>query len=673
MIQREWVLAGLLLLGAVRAGWGQEWVEPMRQVHQRFQGQRGTFAQFGDSITVTMAFWAPLPQAHRNVPPEMERAFQIVQGYMLPGCWQKWKGPEYGSQGGMTVRWAYENIAQWLKNLNPEVALIMFGTNDLHTLEWEEYYIKLREVVQRCLNNGTVVILSTIPPRHGFEQKAEKFVQAIRKVAQQLRVPLIDFYAEILKRRPKDWDGALEAFKSYEGYDVPTLIARDGIHPSHPQKYQNDYSAEALNHCGYSLRNYLTLLKYAEVIEKVLKAERKPSGHLSSHPSWPSWFPKAPPLPPPRGGVIRVTTEEELLSAVDRVKSGETILIAEGHYFLPRSLNIRTSNITLRGETGRRERVILDGGKHRLGELLTITHCSGVTIADLTVQNVMWNGIKLNSDTGVHRVTIYNCILHNIWQRAVKGVRVPQEKLEKERPRSCRIRYCLFYNDRPKTFDDDPTDTPQTFNGNYIGGIDVMFPKGWIISDNVFVNLQGRTREGRGAIFLWHDAQDCLVERNLIMDCDVGIALGNSYRPPDITVHCTRVIVRNNFIVRCPESGIVADYTRHCQILHNTIHDPENRLGRLIRLVHNNEGLLVANNLLNGPPIRNESPSPIKFLGNLEKVFADAFVNPDQGDLRITPRATEAIDRAIPLPQGQKDIVGRRRGPKPDIGAYELP
>ena len=28
-----------------------DWVEPMRTVHARFQGERGTFAQFGDSIT----------------------------------------------------------------------------------------------------------------------------------------------------------------------------------------------------------------------------------------------------------------------------------------------------------------------------------------------------------------------------------------------------------------------------------------------------------------------------------------------------------------------------------------------------------------------------------------------------------------------------------------------
>ena len=62
--------------------------------------------------------------------------------------------------------------------------------------------------------------------------------------------------------------------------------------------------------------------------------------------------------------------------------------------------------------------------------------------------------------------------------------------------------------------------------------------------------------------------------------------------------HCTGVVVRNNFLCRVPENGILADYTRDCAILHNTVHDPESRLGRLIRLVHDNDGLRVVNNLL---------------------------------------------------------------------------
>jgi hypothetical protein len=36
------------------------WVEPMKAVHAGFNGNPGYVAQFGDSITFSMAFWTPI-------------------------------------------------------------------------------------------------------------------------------------------------------------------------------------------------------------------------------------------------------------------------------------------------------------------------------------------------------------------------------------------------------------------------------------------------------------------------------------------------------------------------------------------------------------------------------------------------------------------------------------
>jgi hypothetical protein len=67
----------------------------------------------------------------------------------------------------------------------------------------------------------------------------------VRKAAKEHRVPLIDYQAPILKRRPDDWDGSLAKFKEVPGgtHDEPTVIARDGVHPSNPAKY-NKHSEE---------------------------------------------------------------------------------------------------------------------------------------------------------------------------------------------------------------------------------------------------------------------------------------------------------------------------------------------------------------------------------------------------------------------------------------------
>jgi hypothetical protein len=259
--------------GDARADRDPDWVAPMKTVHSKYQGEPGVFAQFGDSITNSRAFWCSLRYKRVNAPPDMVTAFELVRSHMKDACWDG-KGPENGNQGGKTIRWADQNVSTWLRKLNPEVAVVMFGTNDLNSVPSAEYKQKLRDVVQQCLDNGTIVILSTIPPRHGFSEQAAVYAEIVAKTAQELKVPLIEYHAEIVRRRPEDWDGALDKFKDYHGYDVPTLIARDGVHPSAPKQYRGDYSDESLMRNGFELRNYLTLLKYGEVIDRVLSAER---------------------------------------------------------------------------------------------------------------------------------------------------------------------------------------------------------------------------------------------------------------------------------------------------------------------------------------------------------------------------------------------------------------
>jgi lysophospholipase L1-like esterase len=250
------------------------WIAPMKKVHSRFTGAPGTFAHFGDSITVTLAFWAGLETRPKNMSAETVRAYDLVKNYLKPECWRRWKGPEFGNNGSMTIRWADENVDQWLVKLNPEVALIMFGSNDVGQMKVEEYAAKTRSVVERCLKNGTVVILSTMPPRSGQVERSAQFAEAVRQLAAELHVPLSDYHAEILKRRPDDWDGALPKFKSASAdvYQVPTLISRDGVHPSNPREYANDFSEEALRTHGFGLRDYLTLMSYATVLERVCAA-----------------------------------------------------------------------------------------------------------------------------------------------------------------------------------------------------------------------------------------------------------------------------------------------------------------------------------------------------------------------------------------------------------------
>src|SRR5512143_2951183 len=115
------------------------------------------------------------------------------------------------------------------------------------------------------------------------------------------------------------------------------------------------------------------------------------------NPPVPSWFPTAPPLPQPRGESVEVATVEGLIQAIEEARAGQTILVADGHYLMPRYAEIRADGVTLRSASGNRGRVILDGAQSRHAELLGVRACSGVTIANLTIQNIRANGFKINS------------------------------------------------------------------------------------------------------------------------------------------------------------------------------------------------------------------------------------------------------------------------------------
>ena len=77
------------------------WAEPMKQVHARFNGTPGTLGLFGDSITVSLAFWAPLAAAaSKEMPPEMAAAHTaLVKAHQKPECWAEYAGRGTATRG----------------------------------------------------------------------------------------------------------------------------------------------------------------------------------------------------------------------------------------------------------------------------------------------------------------------------------------------------------------------------------------------------------------------------------------------------------------------------------------------------------------------------------------------------------------------------------------------
>lgn len=344
---------------------------------------------------------------------------------------------------------------------------------------------------------------------------------------------------------------------------------------------------------------------------------------------------KAPLLPSPTGTVFRVSDVPSLRKAVAEASSGTTILLADGVYRLDELL-VTQQNLTIRGESGDREKVVLDG-EGKFTKIVRVRGAKGLTIADLTVANSRQYGIMFLGDSGVERLRVYNVKFHNCYVRGLKGTGATRvndsatktlspEEAEKVRPRNGEVRYCLFVND-----DVTPNDEP--YGGDYVSGIDAMWLKDWTIADNVFVNIRGQHGGGRGAIFVWVNSENVTAERNLIVNCDRGICFGNPSGDP---LHMTGGVIRDNRIVAGRGQGVEICRTRTTTVSQNTIfcEQPSQRAVQFHQLA--GPGNRFLNNLTSGVVT---IPEEVEAAGNVGNAPPGWFVNPRVGDLRLTPKA----------------------------------
>jgi len=373
---------------------------------------------------------------------------------------------------------------------------------------------------------------------------------------------------------------------------------------------------------------------------------------------------RAPPLPAPAGGAVRVRSADELRRAVREAKPGTTVLLADGTYPI-HELLVTTDRLVLRGASGDRDKVILDGGG-RFTKVVRVRGAKDLLIADLTVANSGQYGIVILGDSDVQRLRVYNVVFRNCFVRGLKGTHAariddghrrlrPIELVRKVRPSQGQVRYCLFVNDRV-----NPHLRP--FGGDYIGGIDMMWLKGWTFADNTFVNIRGRRGGGRGAVFLWVNSEDVVVERNLIVNCDRGVCFGNPSGEP---WHVTGGIVRNNFILAGTGQGIEVCQTRNTKVYNNTVVATE-RTDFAVQFHKANPGGQFVNNLVCGKvELAGGVTADSNVVGRLDGWLADLRI----GDMHLTARAIGAIGKGRTLPEVTEDFDRHARPDPPDIGA----
>jgi hypothetical protein len=155
-----------------------------------------------------------------------------------------WANPEFCEAGESPLECE-------IRHMNPSVALIMFGTNDVQYLPEDQFDYFMRSLVIETMRNGVLPVLSTFPHRPEFPEKSILFNQIVANIATEYELPMINLWL------------ALESLPNQGVDPVETT------HMTTPDDSANVcYFIGPNLEAGFTMRNLLTL----QTLEAVLNA-----------------------------------------------------------------------------------------------------------------------------------------------------------------------------------------------------------------------------------------------------------------------------------------------------------------------------------------------------------------------------------------------------------------
>lgn len=258
--------------GVIKAPESYDYAGSMKKVSAKFKGTPGVYLHLGDSITYANPNTAYARNGQEQ-PAEVKDFLKWTHvgkkddtdGWYLasvdvPG------GRSHTAAGGMRSdeflkggKGGLPSLADILKKYNPQIALYMLGTNDItQGRPTDKYIADVEKAIDLLLDNGTVVIVSTLPPYRGKGKQVDEYNTALRELAKKKQVPLVDLHAEMKARAGDDME------KAY--------LSDDGVHLGIASA-NGPATEENLKKGGYLLRCYLAIHKGMEVKAKVFDAK----------------------------------------------------------------------------------------------------------------------------------------------------------------------------------------------------------------------------------------------------------------------------------------------------------------------------------------------------------------------------------------------------------------
>jgi hypothetical protein len=379
--------------------------------------------------------------------------------------------------------------------------------------------------------------------------------------------------------------------------------------------------------------------------------------------------------------IVPIATEAELQNAMRDLRSGDTLLLANGVYNLTSSLFINgRDNVTIRGASGCYDVVLagkgMDNSSYGNVEVGIWSNSTNTVIAHLTVRDTFDNTVIFNS--GAQSPHLYSVNLIDSGSQFIKAN--PTDAVNGIGVYNGVVEYCrIEYTNGP------PASSSHSGGSGYFNGISAHAADNWTIRNNRFKNLHNPDSSSywwNPAVLFWNHSRNTITENNSFINTDRAIAYGLM----DISgSDHSGGIIRNNFVYLAPglmsasrkadsDAQIIVWDSPATQVLHNTVLTNGNA-NLSIEFRFGTDGGEARNNLADAP-IGARNGGTYSQSGNYLGAVPAMFVDPDSADLHLLDNASTrsyVIDKVATLADATTDIDGDQRpvGSLVDIGADE--
>ena len=252
---------------------GWDYSGPMKKVAARFKGNEGVVLHVGGSMTIANPYgtWA---RSGKGKTPEQVAILKWMHtdkrdksdGWWL--CRTEVKPYRaYTAESGLKAAMLHAGgkrglptLKAMLDDYKPRMVTIECGIYDVEdNTPLDAYRKDMGRAMDLILERGAIPILNTIPPFKAQLERCKQFNDALRALAKERGIPLLDLEREILTRRPDNWFGKLMK-------RIHLTAGEAGVSPGAEPTPENQGKS------GYLLRGWLTVGKVAEVKRKILDA-----------------------------------------------------------------------------------------------------------------------------------------------------------------------------------------------------------------------------------------------------------------------------------------------------------------------------------------------------------------------------------------------------------------